>query len=150
MSGRCVLPKFRKTNKRAGAKILGGENAPAFLCLLVTLPTMKAIVASQRGGPEVLELRDQPEPSADPAKHEVVIRVEAAGVNFADTVQTQGMYPGGPRPPYIPGLEFAGRIVGDADDSLYMGFVMSGAYAERLAVNRHALLKVPAGWSATE
>src|SRR5690349_15777188 len=33
MSGRCVLPKFRKTNKRAGAQILGGENAPAFLCL---------------------------------------------------------------------------------------------------------------------
>jgi NADPH2:quinone reductase len=49
---------------------------------------MKAIVASRRGGPEVLELRDLPEPSADPTKNEVIVRVEAAGVNFADTVQT--------------------------------------------------------------
>src|SRR5437764_12251055 len=111
---------------------------------------MKAIVATRRGGPEVLELRDMPEPVADAARKDVVLRVEAAGVNFADTVQTQGMYPGGPRHPYVPGLEFAGRIVGDADDSLYMGFTHSGAYAERLTVNRHALLKVPAGWSAAE
>ena len=57
---------------------------------------MKAIVATRRGGPEVLELRDMPEPVADAARKDVVLRVDAAGVNFADTVQTQGMYPGGP------------------------------------------------------
>ena len=111
---------------------------------------MKAIVATRRGGPEVLELRDVPEPLADAARNEVLLRVEAIGVNFADTVQTQGMYPGGPRAPYVPGLEFAGRIDLDPEKNLYMGFAPMGAYAERIAVNRHALLRVPEGWSAVE
>lgn len=109
---------------------------------------MKAIIVPRRGGPEVLESREMPDPVADPTRHEVILRVEAAGVNFADTVQTQGMYPAGPKPPYIPGLEFAGRISGDP--ALYMGFTPMGAYAEKLRVSRHSLLKAPEGWSAAE
>jgi NADPH2:quinone reductase len=109
---------------------------------------MKAIVCSRRGGPEVLELREVPEPAFDPVRHEVLLNVEAVGVNFADTVQTQGMYPGGPKPPYVPGLEFAGRIAGDS--ALYMGFTASGAYAEKLRVNRYSLFRAPEGWSAAD
>ncbi len=110
---------------------------------------MKAIVVPRRGGPDVLELRDLPEPVPNPQKNEVLVDIEAVGVNFADTVQTQGMYPHGPRPPYVPGLEFAGHIHG-APDNRVMGFTSTGAYAERVAVNKQALMKVPDGWSAAE
>jgi NADPH:quinone reductase len=109
---------------------------------------MKAIVVPRRGGPEVLELRDVPEPVLRAEKNEVLVEVEAVGVNFADTVQTQGMYPSGPRPPYVPGLEFAGRIAGT--DHPVMGFTHSGAYAQKLAVSKDSLLPVPTGWSAVE
>src|SRR6266404_6930478 len=109
---------------------------------------MKAIVVPRRGGPDVLELRDVPEPAPNPAKNEVLVHVEAVGVNFADTVQTQGMYPHGPRPPYVPGMEFAGHIHGATER--VMGFTHSGAYAERLVVNKQALLKIPDVWSAAE
>jgi NADPH2:quinone reductase len=110
---------------------------------------MKAIVVPKRGGPDVLELREAPEPVPNPAKNEVLVDIEAAGVNFADTVQTQGMYPHGPRPPYIPGMEFAGHLHDSPSDRV-MGFTPTGAYAERVAVNKRALMKVPDGWSAAE
>jgi NADPH:quinone reductase len=109
---------------------------------------MKAIVVPRRGGPDVLELQDVPEPILREDKNEVLIDVEAIGVNFADTVQTQGMYPSGPRPPYIPGLEFAGKIHGT--DQRVMGFTHSGACAERLAARKDGLLPVPKGWSAAQ
>ncbi|HUS18123.1 MAG TPA: NADPH:quinone oxidoreductase family protein [Terriglobales bacterium] len=111
---------------------------------------MKAVVVPRRGGPDVLELREVPEPALRDDKNEVLLEVEAIGVNFADTVQTQGMYPSGPRPPYIPGLEFAGKIVGATGDQRYMGFTHSGAYAQRLSVRKDSLLPVPHGWTAAE
>jgi NADPH2:quinone reductase len=114
---------------------------------------MKAIVVPRRGGPDVLELRDLPDPVPNPQKDEVLVDIEAVGVNFADTVQTQGMYPHGPRPPYVPGLEFAGRIHGapsPSSNARVMGFTPTGAYAQRVAVSKKALMKVPEGWSAAE
>ena len=51
---------------------------------------MKAVVVTRLGGPEVLEVRDVPDPSAKPG--EVIVRVEAVGVNFADTMSTRGSY----------------------------------------------------------
>ena len=71
---------------------------------------MKAIIVNKRGGPDVMAMQEVPDPQPTPEKGEVLIEVEAVGVNFADTVQTQGMYPNGPRPPYVPGMEFAGRV----------------------------------------
>jgi NADPH:quinone reductase len=109
---------------------------------------MKAIVVPRRGGPDVLELRDVPEPALRDDQADVIVDVEAVGVNFADTVQTQGMYPSGPRPPYIPGLEFAGKVHGTGQR--VMGFVHSGACAQRVAVRKDALLPVPAAWSSAE
>ena len=49
---------------------------------------MKAVVVARAGGPEVLEVRDVPDPVAQPG--EVIVRVEAVGVNFADTLSTRG------------------------------------------------------------
>ena len=109
---------------------------------------MKATIATKRGGPEVLELREIPEPEVKDAATQTLIDVEAAGVNFADTVQTQGMYPQGPKPPYIPGLEFAGKIHGT--DKLVMGFTHMGAYAPQLVVPKTAIMPAPAQWSAAE
>ena len=51
---------------------------------------MKAVVVTRPGGPEVLEVRDVPEPVAQAG--EVIVRVEAVGVNFADTMSTRGTY----------------------------------------------------------
>jgi len=97
---------------------------------------MKAILATRTGGPEVLELQDVPDPQ--PAPGEVLVRVEAAGVNFADTMMTRGLYPGGPQPPFIPGLEFAG-VVEETNEKV-IGFVPKGAYAQRISARRDGLL----------
>src|SRR5436309_8204595 len=69
---------------------------------------MKAIVITRLGGPEVLEVRDVPEPV--PGAGEELVRVEAAGVNFADTMAASGGYPGTPNPPLV-----AGRVSSKSD-----------------------------------
>ena len=71
---------------------------------------MKAVVVTRPGGPEVLEVREMPDPKPKPG--EVIVRVEAVGVNFADTLSTRGSYPGTPAPPFITGREFAGIVEG--------------------------------------
>lgn len=107
---------------------------------------MKAMVVTRTGGPEVLELQEMPDPQPKPG--EVVVKVEAAGVNFADTMQAAGLYPGGPKPPFVPGFEFAGTV--EATGERVMGAGGSGAYAERVAAHKAALVPLPAKWSAAE
>src|SRR4051812_27383884 len=107
---------------------------------------MKAIVVPHRGGPAVLELQDASTPEAKAG--EVLVKVVAAGLNFADTVQSQGLYRGGPKPPYIPGLEFAGTIEGT--NERVMGLTNGGACAEYVAAPRAALWPFPANWSFEE
>jgi NADPH2:quinone reductase len=109
---------------------------------------MKAIVVTRRGGPETLELQTLPDPGFNVLNDEVLVDVAAAGMNFADTMQTQGTYPTGPKPPFIPGLEFAGRIHGS--DERVMGFTMGGAYADRIVARRSQLLPIPDDWSYAE
>lgn len=77
-----------------------------------------------------------------------MVRVEAAGVNFADTMMTQGTYPTPVQPPYIPGFEFAGMIE-DTGEKV-MGISKLGAYAEKLAIKREALMPRPERLSAGE
>lgn len=117
---------------------------------------MKAIVIKQPGGPEVLQLEElaRPEPEAG----EVVVRVQAAGLNQADVLQRQGRYPAPPDSPQnIPGLEFAGTIeklgVGVQDFSVgerVFGLVSGGAYAEYLVSNARLLVKLPERLSFVE
>jgi NADPH2:quinone reductase len=109
---------------------------------------MKAILVARRGGPEVLELREVPDPQPRSERDEIIVDVEAVGVNFADTLQTQGTYLQGPRPPYIPGMEFAGKISGTSQR--VMGFTNVGAYAQKVAVNKSSLLPVPASWTSAQ
>ncbi|HVY47176.1 MAG TPA: NAD(P)H-quinone oxidoreductase [Minicystis sp.] len=114
---------------------------------------MRAIVIREPGGPEVLELRELPDPEP-PASH-VRVRVRFAGVNRADVLQRLGAYPAPPGAPKdIPGLEYAGVVealgpgasrfrVGDR----VHGLVGGGAYADKLVVHEREAAPIPAGLS---
>ncbi len=69
---------------------------------------MKAIWITRHGGPEVLEVRTSDDPQA--AAGEVRVRVKAAGLNFAEVMARQGLYPDAPKPPCVVGYEGAGEI----------------------------------------
>ena len=107
---------------------------------------MKAIVITRLGGPEVLEARDVPEPT--PGAGEELVRVEAAGLNFADTMACSGGYPGTPKPPLVAGREFCGTRASDGER--VMGYTQWGAFAEVVSARSALLWPVPASWSAEE
>ena len=117
---------------------------------------MKAVRFTGKGGPEVVELAEVPQPA--PQRGEVLVRVKAAAMNRADLLQRRGLYP--PPPGYredIPGLELAGEVaalgegvtawkVGDP----VMAIAAGEAQAEFAIVHERMLLKVPAGMSLTD
>jgi NADPH:quinone reductase len=107
---------------------------------------MKAIVISRLGGPEVLEVRSEPDPTIGPS--EELVRVQAGGVNFADIMTMQGGYPGAPKPPLIAGREFCG--IRESDGQLVMGYAQWAAFAESVAARPQLLWPVPEGWSPEE
>ena len=107
---------------------------------------MKAIVISRLGGPEVLELREVPPPT--PAPTESLIRVQAAGINFADIMTAEGGYPGAPKPPLVAGREFCG--VREGTGERVMGYAQWGAFAEYIAVAPDLTWNVPDNWSVEE
>ena len=107
---------------------------------------MKAVVITRLGGPEVLELRDVAEPVAQPGQ--VLVRVEAAGLNFADLMTAQGGYPGTPKPPLVAGREFTG--VEAATGRRVMGYTQWAAFAETTAARPELLWTVPDGWNAEQ
>jgi NADPH:quinone reductase len=107
---------------------------------------MKAVVISRPGGPEALAIRDVPEPTPGPGEERV--RVEAGGVNFADTMSTSGGYPGTPTPPFVAGREFCGTR--ESNGERVMGYMQWGAFAEMAAPRSVLLWPVPMGWSAPE
>jgi NADPH:quinone reductase-like Zn-dependent oxidoreductase len=75
---------------------------------------MRQIVTTRNGGVEVLKVQQAPDPVA--AKGEVVVRVKAAGLNFADIMARQGLYPDGPPKPCVMGYEVAGVVESVSDD----------------------------------
>jgi NADPH2:quinone reductase len=107
---------------------------------------VKAIVISRLGGPEVLEIRDVPEPAAGAGQ--VLVQVEAGGLNFADFMTVSGGYPGAPKPPLIAGREFCGARA--SDGQRVMGYMQWAAFAERVAASTQLLWPVPQAWSAEE
>jgi NADPH:quinone reductase len=112
---------------------------------------MKAICVSEFGGPEVLNLEDRPEPGP-PQSGEVLIRVNAAGVNPYDTYMRSGAYgSGNPSLPFTPGSDAAGVVesVGpDVDltqgDRVYTTGTITGAYAELALCKRPQVHPLPA------
>jgi NADPH2:quinone reductase len=103
---------------------------------------VRAIVFDRNGGPEVLEPRDVPEP--EPAAGEVLVGVEAVGVNYRDVYERNGPY--GSPPPAIIGVEGAGSVIGTGERVAWAN--VPGSYAERVAADRDLLVPVPDGVSS--
>ncbi len=104
---------------------------------------MRAIVFERNGGPEVLEVRDVPAPT--PGQDEVLIDVEAVGINYRDVYERQGGGYGSP-PPAIIGVEGAGKI---RDTGEHVAWVtVPGSYAEQVVASRAKLVPVPDGVSS--
>jgi NADPH:quinone reductase len=101
---------------------------------------MKAIQIDEFGGPEVLELRDVPDPQ--PGEGEVVVDVVRSGINFADTHATRNDYLAEQALPLIPGAEVSGRT---SDGQRVAAILASGGYAEKVAVPESFLVPVPDG-----
>ncbi|HYW39805.1 MAG TPA: NADPH:quinone oxidoreductase family protein [Terriglobales bacterium] len=111
---------------------------------------MKALVITRFGGPEVLELQQVPD--AHPAPEQLLVKVEAAGLNFADLLTARGGYAGTPKPPLTAGREFAGREFSgnDASGRRVMGYTQWAAFAEKTAANRNLVWRVPESWTAEQ
>jgi len=112
---------------------------------------MRAVRVKGFGGVDQLELVELPDPR--PASGQVCVRVEACGLNYADVMQREGLYPGGPKPPYISGLEAAGVV--EEGGSLpsgtrVMAMSAGGCHAERICVSAAACMRFPDGMSFVE
>ncbi|CAA0835991.1 oxidoreductase- zinc-binding dehydrogenase family protein [Striga hermonthica] len=113
---------------------------------------MKAIVITEPGGPEVLQLREVDEPQIN--DNEVLIRIAATALNRADTLQRMGKYPPPKGDSEYPGLECSGTVVAVGKDvhrwkigDEVCALVGGGGYAEKIAVPAGQVLPVPAGVS---
>src|ERR1700723_1673458 len=116
---------------------------------------MRVVAVKRYGDPEVLEVREMPDPQVNSG--EVLIRVKAVGVNFADLMQRMGIYPGVPKPPFVPGFEVAGVVekVGDGGRSgdgdtfrpgdAVCAITQYNAYAQWVAVPARQVYRLPAG-----
>ena len=102
---------------------------------------MRAVVFERNGGPEVLVPGEAPDPT--PGDDEVLVRVEAAGVNYMDVYEREGKPGYGSAPPAVPGAEGAGVVVGTGERVAWMN--VPGSYAELLAAPREKLVPVPDG-----
>lgn len=117
--------------------------------------TMRAVEMDGAGGPEVLRLGTRPVPQ--PRGNQVLVRVEAAGVNGPDIMQRKGLYPPPPGASDLLGLEVSGTVmacgagvtqwaVGDVVCALTDG----GGYAEYVAVDAAHCLPIPGGVSVRD
>jgi NADPH2:quinone reductase len=104
---------------------------------------MRALVITRYGGPEVLAVQDVAEPQL--AAGQVLVRVRAGGLNFADVMTAAGGYPGTPKPPLIAGREFTG--VEEGTGRRVMGYAQWSAFAEAMAARPELLWTIPDSWN---
>jgi NADPH2:quinone reductase len=105
-----------------------------------------AVVYERNGGPEVLDPREVPDP--EPGDGQVLVDVEAVGVNFRDVYEREGRPPYAFELPGVVGAEGAGTVVGTGERVAWLG--VPGSYAQRVAASRDALVPVPDGVSAEQ
>jgi NADPH:quinone reductase-like Zn-dependent oxidoreductase len=113
---------------------------------------MKQILIAGHGGREKLQLRELPDPQ--PSRNEIRIRVKASGVNFADILARQGLYPDAPKPPCVVGYEVSGTVdnSGPGVDSSWVGrevFALTrfGGYSDVVIVPEQQVFVKPASLS---
>ncbi len=111
---------------------------------------MRVVIAPEAGGPEALQMvtREQPKPVG----RELLVAVEAAGVNRPDVMQRMGGYPPPPGASDVLGLEIAGEVIGVGESASrfavgdrVFGLVASGGYAEVAVIDERNALKAPNG-----
>jgi len=100
---------------------------------------MRQVVIPRFGTPDVLEMRQLPDPS--PGAGDLRIRIRAAGINFADILARLGLYPDAPKPPMVVGYEVAGKVdevgrdvVGFAPGDRVLALTRFGGYADTVIV----------------
>ena len=113
---------------------------------------MRVVVGERLGGPEVLTVAEREAPRPGPG--EVVVDVAAAGVNYMDIYQREGIGNYRPEPPFVPGAEGAGTVaaVGEGVTGLAVGDRVAWAgpgssYAEQVALPAKGVVPVPDGIS---
>ncbi len=128
----------------------GGGNLPK-----ASDTDMRAIVVRKYGAPDVLEWKEVPD--AQPKPGQILIRVRAIGINFADLLARLGVYSTTPKAPFIPGLELSGEVEHVAPGGKTKGapglqpgdrvaaLTMFNAYAEKVAVNAEQVFPLPGG-----
>lgn len=116
---------------------------------------MRQIWITRQGAPEVLVVREAPDPT--PGAGEVRVRVKASGINFADLMARIGMYPDAPPLPFVPGYEVSGVIdaVGEGVDAARVGqrvlaAVRFGGYSDVVNARAEFAIEMPAEMSFEE
>lgn len=116
---------------------------------------MKALVLTDYGGPEVLKVKEWPDPTPGPGK--VRVAVHSAGVNFAELMARIRLYPDAPKPPSVLGYEVAGIVesVGEGVDAALVGTRVMGAtrfggFAELAVTDPRDLIPLPDSMSFDE
>ena len=114
---------------------------------------MRAIVVTGNGGPEVLELRDEPAPV--PGSGQILVDIEAVGVNYRDIYEREGNYPGTPPPPHVAGVEGAGTVAAVGPDVAERSvgervawIAGQGSYADEVVLDQAQAVPVPEGLSS--
>jgi NADPH:quinone reductase len=114
---------------------------------------VRAAVCNELGPPSVLRVEEQPDP--DPGPGEVVVAVEAAGVNFVDGLFVAGRYQIKPTLPFVPGSEVAGHVVAVGPDvervalgDRVLASVGLGGFASRVVVPARSAIALPEGLDA--
>lgn len=120
----------------------------------MTDKTMKAWVVRQWCAPEEMEFTDIPVPT--PGSSQVLVRVEAAALNFLDTLMIQGLYQVKPLLPFTPGVEIAGTIVEAGDGSRFrpgervLGNINYGGFAEYALIDDIKTVPIPVSMTSVE
>lgn len=115
--------------------------------------TMKALEVTSWDGPGAAHVVDAPVPQPGPGQ--LLLKIGAAAINFADTMQSRGRYPGGPQAPYLAGYEAAGVVVVAGPDTNFkpgdevIGFGR-GAFADYMVVQEAMARPLPKGWTPTK
>jgi NADPH:quinone reductase-like Zn-dependent oxidoreductase len=113
------------------------------------------IIATRKGGPEVLEI--QTDELRDPGPGEALVKVQRAGVAFGDLLWMSGVVPGSPKPPFTPGYDVVGTVeslgpgaAGFTPGQTIIGLIKIGGYSEYAYVPLEKMIAVPEGLDPTE
>lgn len=114
--------------------------------------TMKALEITSWEGPRASRIIDVPVPKPEPGQ--VLVKIGASAINFADTMQTRGRYPTGPSAPYVAGYEACGEVVvADAGGAFEVGQNViafgRGAFTDYMVSEVFMTRPLPDGWTPT-